>query len=137
MIVARPRTIELPTHREDQVLRLEGMQKFPDGDGYRAKLTVRSGGFGCSREFFFDVCSLVETLDALRRMDAGQPGSATLRGLWDRDHIDLEMNRRGHVTVSGELFESSEPEQMLRFAFQTDQTVLRPLLDGLQANLGA
>jgi hypothetical protein len=94
-------------------------------------LAVRSGDFSCFRRFYFDDWHLAKAIDALGAMNQGIAGEAVIRGEWEQDEIKFAMNRLGHVIVSGQLFEHSELSQSLKFAFQTDQTVLGPFLSGL------
>ena len=85
------------------------------------------------RPFYFDDDSLVDALAKLREMDAGRPESTTIRCRWDEEFLQIGSNDMGHVFVSGEIIEYSEHPQRLKFAFQTDQTVLGPLIRDLQA----
>jgi hypothetical protein len=120
--------IELRTNRDDTVLRLLNVEKFNDETGYRCDLVVRSGGFACERQFYFDGESFTDAIAALRRMIDGSSGEATIKFRYEDDFLRFEMNRLGHVFVSGELYEHSERSQSLKFAFRTDQTVLAPLV---------
>lgn len=65
-------------------------------------------------------------------MDADIPGEAIIKGEWDQDYIRIASNDMGHVFVVGELMEHSDLAQSLKFAFRTDQTVLRSLIADLQ-----
>ncbi len=129
--------VELRTNDESIALRMTGIEKFADGSGYRCDLTVRSGGLSCHRPFFFDDSSLPHAVESLRRMDQGNPGEAVIKGAWDADFIRFAMNDKGHVFVTGEIFEYSELPQSLKFAFRTDQTLLGPLICDLQLLLDA
>jgi len=129
--------IELQTHLANCALRMSNIERFTDGSGYACTLAVKSGEFSCTRRFYFDDRYLANAIDALRTMNQGVPGEATLRGHWDEDEVKLAMNRLGHVVVSGQLFEHSELSQSLKFAFRTDQTVLGPFLHELAAIRGA
>jgi hypothetical protein len=123
--------IELQTNREATTLRLSNVEKFEDKSGYRCDLAVRSGGFAYERAFYFSDWCLAQAINSIRQMMGGLPGTAELRGQWEKDFIRFEMNKLGHVKVSGELFEHSELTQSIKFAFFTDQTVFGPLLRDL------
>ena len=58
-------------------------------------------------------------------------------GRWEDDAIRFEMDRSGHVAVSGLLLENGGYTQSLKFEFMTDQTVFVPLLRDLAALHGA
>jgi len=128
-----PDIVELRTNDSTKIVRLAHIQKFHDGSGYRCELTIVSGGFSCVRPFYFDDDSLVDALAKLDEMDAGRPESTTIRCRWEEEFLQIGSNDMGHVFVSGEIIEYSERPQRLKFAFQTDQTVLGPLIRDLQA----
>jgi hypothetical protein len=124
--------IEIRTNDETKIVRFSQVEKFRDGHGYGCDLTVVSGGFSCRRPFYFDDVSLAETLPSLRSMATSLEGKCTIRGQYEADYVQLEVDGLGHVLVSGELIEHSELRQHLKFAFRTDQTVLLPLARELQ-----
>jgi hypothetical protein len=129
--------IELQTHRTVTALRLANVEKFDDGGGYRCDLSVRSGAFAYDGPFFFDDVFVVNAIAAIREMVAGRPGEAVLKGQWEDDAIRFEMNRLGHVRVSGLMLENGGSTQSLKFEFLTDQTVFGALLRDLAALHGA
>ena len=79
--------ITLQTNDDAKVLRIVDFEKFGDTSGYRCTLVVRSGGFSCERSFCFDDSHFPDAVAALQKMDAGQPGEATIKGQWDDDFI--------------------------------------------------
>jgi hypothetical protein len=126
-------TIELQTHRPATTLRLSNVEKFEDGSGYRCDLSVRSGAFAYDGPFFFHDAFVVNSMTAIKKMMAGKPGEAVLKGQYEDDAIRFQMNQLGHVTVSGLLLENGGHTQSLKFEFMTDQTVFGPLLRDLAA----
>jgi hypothetical protein len=126
-------SVELRTNDETQSLRLDDIDKMDDGSGYVCVLVVRSRGFGCERQFFFDDRFLPEFIKGLEAMHAGRPGQITLKGTWETDEVRLEMNSKGHLVVSGSVTEHSDLAQQLHFALRTDPTGLGPLIRDLQA----
>jgi len=127
--------IILQTHDDTKVLRMSDLKKFTGGSGYSCNITIRSGGFSCERPFYFDDSHFPDAIEALQKMDAGEPGEAIIKGQWDDDFIKFESNQSGHVIVTGQMQEHSELSQLLKFGFQTDQTVLGPLVRGLSVLL--
>ena len=95
--------IELATHDEARLLRLERVEKSPAHGDFYAWLTVRSGGFGYEGQLFFDTVHLSAALSALDAMAELRPGEATLTGQWSEDFVRLASNEQGHVWVTGEL----------------------------------
>lgn len=124
--------IQLRTNQPDPSLRLRDVTRFDDGSGYRAVLEVRSRGFEVSTPFYFELQPLARFLDELVAMDRVLSGSAKLKPIYEDHFIELTLTRRGRVVVRGEVFESSEHPQHLGFEFETDQTVLKPLIDELR-----
>ena len=124
--------IELQANDPAKVVRLSRIEKFRDGSGYSCELTVVSGGFSCRRRFIFDDVALAAAVPELQKMATAAPGTAVIKGQWEEDFLQIESNALGHVRVSGEIFEHSEFDQRLKFAFQTDQTILPPLARDLR-----
>jgi hypothetical protein len=129
--------IKLQTNDATKVLRLSQIEKFLDGSGYRCDLAVVSGGFSCLRQFFFDDAVLADAVPALRTMATNMRGKCVIKGQWEKDFIQLNVNGMGHVCVCGEICEYTEFTQHIKFAFRTDQTVLLPLARELQVLLDA
>jgi hypothetical protein len=123
--------IHLRTSQASTTLRLGQFTRFVDGSGCQVMLDVVSRGFAARRPFYFEVHALANFLDGLRAMDRSLTGSAMLKPSFEDDFIEFTMAPRGRVIVRGELFELSEHSQHLQFEFETDQTVLKPLIDDL------
>lgn len=122
--------IVLQTNDDKKVLRLSDFKKFEDGSGYSCKISVCSGDFSCDRPFYFDDSHFPDAIRALQQMDAGNLGEATIKGQWEDDFIKFTLDKIGHVVVVGQIFEHAELSQQLKFAFETDRTVLGPLIRG-------
>jgi hypothetical protein len=118
--------IVLQTNNESQRLELRNIRKM--GQSYQCFLVVDSRGFNATRGFYFDEHHLKMFLANLNEMDAKLEGEAILGHLFEDDQISLKGFKNGHVVVSGSLAEHSEYSQKLEFCFQTDQTVLKPLI---------
>src|SRR5262249_45948747 len=119
----------------DPSLNLVGIMRFADGSGYMATLRVRSRGFLLDRAFFFDEPGLTDFVKVLGAMVRCLSGTAELRTPYEDDYIQLALGTRGEVAVAGEVHEYSPFDQLLRFGFDTDQTVLGPLARDLEAIL--
>lgn len=126
--------LELQTNDPAKVVRLSKIEKFREGGGcqYRCELTVMSDGFSCQRTFWFDNASLSIAVPELERMATATAGTAVISQQFEPDFLQFESNEMGHVWVSGEIIELSEFDQRLKFAFQTDQTILPPLARDLR-----
>lgn len=129
-------TLELQTNDPAKVVRLSRIKRYSDGSGYSCELTIVSGGFSCRRPFVFDDAALSAAVPQLQKMATAAPGTAIIKGQWEQDFLQIESNALSHVTVSGEVFEHSEFDQRLKFAFQTDETILAPLVEDLQTLQG-
>ena len=124
--------IELQTNCSNPTLWLSNVEKI-GSDAFSCQLWVHSGPFTCETSFCFDTYSLVEAIASFQHMIDGSPGEATIRYRHEPGFIRFKMNQLGHVIVNGELFDLGLPQQMLKFAFQTDQTVLAPLVRDLSS----
>ena len=121
--------IQLRTNQTDETLRLGNVERYADGSGYRTVLQVRSRGFEVTVPFYFEPHPLNRFLEDLVAMDRSLSGSAKRKPLYEDALIELTLTHRGGVVVKGEMFEHSEHSQYLKFEFETDQTVLTPLID--------
>jgi len=128
--------IQLRTNQTDPSLSLRDVTRFEDGSGYRAILEARSRGYEVRTPFYFEVQPLTQFLDQLVMMDRTVTGSAKLKPLYEDHFIELTLTSRGRVVVRGEVYEYSEHSQHLRFEFETDQTVLKPLIEQLRECVG-
>ncbi len=125
-------TIILQTHTTNPALEFRSIEVYADGSGAGCYLVVQSGGFRAERPFYVEQWSLKQFITQLNTLDQSLEGTATLRPLYEDDWIKLEVTKLGHVIVTGELFEHTAEPQSFRFAFTTDQTCLRPLVDDWQ-----
>lgn len=132
-----PHQLDLKTNKDDAVFRMTEIEKFRDRSGYKCQLLIHSGGFAYDGSFYFDEEHLLAAVEALRKMDTTLSGEAVLKGAWDEDHFKITVNEKGHVIVSGALFQHGDLPQALKFAFRTDQTVLKPFGEDLAALLTA
>lgn len=91
-------------------------------------MIVESRGFCAARFFYFDEYYLKLFLEKIIEMDLKFEGQAVLKNEFEDDQISIVCEKTGHIIVSGSLFEHSEYSQNLTFCFQTDQTVLKHLI---------
>ena len=124
--------IVLRTNQSDPFLAMRGVQRFAGDGGYRVVLEVNSRGYQVRTPFYFETSSLDRFIEQLDGLDRTLRGEAVLRPVYEKHFIELTMTRTGRVVVRGEVFEYSEHGQQLCFEFETDQTVLRPLIDDLR-----
>ena len=118
--------ILLQTNSESKRLEFRSIHKT--GQDYACFLVVESRGFSAARSFYFDEHHLTQFVEYLHIMESALEGEATLRHSFEEDRILFKVFRNGHVIVSGFLVEHSECAQQLNFCYETDQTVLKPLL---------
>jgi len=120
----------LATNMPGASLSFRALTRFSDDSGYATVLAVESEPFAGSIPFSFQPHSLKVFLGELRTLNETLRGTATLKPIWERQFVCLRSDGRGHVIVAGELeFE----DQQLRFAFETDQTCLAPLIRDVEA----
>ena len=129
--------ILLRTNQRDPSLAMRNVQRFADGSGFRVVLDVVSRDFRVRTPLYFEQWPLTQFIDQLVGMDRSLSGSAKLKPLHEDHFIELTLTRTGRVVVHGNVFEHSEHAQHLEFEFETDQTVLKPLIEDLKQCLGA
>jgi hypothetical protein len=132
--------VTLRTQTENPRLALRQITWTGEPAGFSAVLDLWSDDFGARKQFWFTRWGVEQFLAALRVMDSSLSGAAVLGDEHEPDHFSLKVTATGRVVVSGELFRFGACEQRLEFGFETDQTVLAPLiaeLDGLLAHVAA
>ncbi|MBA4388364.1 MAG: hypothetical protein C0404_10310 [Verrucomicrobia bacterium] len=123
-------TIELLSN-DQPLIRLEQIELFDDGSGAKGLLTINSGHFSCSGyPFYFD--EFIPFCRQIPEMYKTLKGKTELRLRYERDVIELEMDKLGHVIVRG-LIDSGSDQQQLKFHFVTDQTCLSSLVASVEA----
>jgi len=120
----------LETNATDPALILRDCHRL-DARAFECELYVRSSGFVAERRFWFEDPEFDEFRRQLGEMDRALQGAAELRTRYEENCFRLEVHARGTVTVSGTLREYGAMEQLLHFAFTTDQTVLAPFVRDL------
>ena len=132
-----PAAVDLVTHDPEKQLSLANVRFAGSREYLVADLSVRSRGFGCEGyPFHFDRFHAERLLAVLEEMDRGGVTEAFLKDEWERDYLKFSNDRLGHVTVTGEVI-VDWPEHRLVFTLETDQTVLRPLIDRFRDALEA
>lgn len=122
--------INLQTNSQSKQLEFQNIKKL--GNSYECFLIVNSRGFCVARSFSFSDYYLKLFFENISEMNFAFAGEAILKnGDYDDDYISITCEETGHIFVSGELIEYSEHPQSLNFCFQTDQTVLSPLISDI------
>jgi hypothetical protein len=107
------------------------IEKFNDGSGYTSRLSVGSGRFSCSgHPFYFD--DLKGFTSSLTHAFAQVVGKARLGHNYEKDFVEIEILRGGHVKATGFIQVFEPDRQELRFCFVCDQTFLPDLLSSLK-----
>jgi hypothetical protein len=100
-------------------------------EGYTFDVRIHSGDFAAKQMFFLYTTSLEQFLRKLEKMATRLSGTVELKDEYENHYVRMELDRLGHVTVTGELWYPSHLEQHLKFGFETDQTCLQPLFNDL------
>lgn len=118
--------IVLRTYRDDQALHLSKITR----DSF--VLHVSSSGFSGSSTFYdYDSDTISRFVDKLAGLALSGSGLAELVDI-EGNELRFELNKLGHLEVSGKLIPHSIPHQMLEFGFLTDQTCLAPFVADLK-----
>jgi hypothetical protein len=124
--------IVLATNTDNPRLEFRDCEKFGDDSGFKTDVFVRSGDFALQTTFYFEKFPLTECIKSLSEMAESLTGSAILKPMWEDDFIMFEMLDLGHLSVTGKFTQHSPYEQKMKFGFETDQTAVRPLSEGLK-----
>jgi hypothetical protein len=103
--------------------------RFSDGR-YQSLLSINSGEFSCSNHpfYFNDLESFTKSvLQAYDKIE----GNASLGDVYEEEFIEISVDKRGIIEVSGFIVDYKEPRQEMHFAFKSDQTFLPELLGTL------
>jgi hypothetical protein len=125
--------IKLQTQTDNPSLELRNVAKFPNSSDFQSFLVVKSSGFMVERPFYFENSQLQVFIEDLSKIDVTLKGKAVLKPQFEDDFICLEGDGKGHVIVTGEVYEHSETSQVLKFCFITDQTFIKPFLSALKS----
>ena len=123
--------ILFPSNTAGEYFELVDLKRFADNSGYGALLRVQSRDFNAEIPFYFEKTCFEEFRQAVLALDKTLAGKAVLKPFYDPEFISLEMQKHGHLLVSGELFEHSETPQHLKFQFLSDQSQLKRLIEDL------
>lgn len=126
--------VKLQTNDPEKQLSLHNLRHAGDPNYLVADLRVRSRGLSCDYEFYFDRFHADRLVLDLERMDGGAAGDTVLKQEWGSDHLRFQKDALGRVAVSGELVAQGS-DHHFAFKIETDQTVLKPLIDGLREAL--
>jgi hypothetical protein len=124
--------VELKTNDARKALVFENWKYDTKGEGYVFDIRVHSGDFAAKHPMFFLYRTCFEQfLRKLEKMATRLSGTVELKDEYENHYIKMELDRLGHVTVTGELWYLATLEQHLKFGFETDQTCLQPLFNDL------
>jgi hypothetical protein len=115
----------------EQFVRIDEVERFPDGSGYVGRISLRSGSFAVhALRFYF--ANLDEFLSQTRRLYDTLSGSAELRHQWERNHLSITAASRGHILLAGHFEFFDGEKQRLEFGFTSDQTFLPAFIASLE-----
>src|SRR5581483_2142515 len=105
-------------------------QDYWDGNWLRSEIEVVVGGFRGWVAELLRAEELVEFGDQLARLLDTFQGTAEFRTMEQWLALTITSDRRGHLTLSGELRDEPGLGNTLSFPLEYDQTFFRPMLDG-------
>jgi len=97
-------------------------------------LTAKSGDFSGTSHFCVQTDEIEAFCNALMKMHVSLSGSARLGDNDSDGFVNLEMQERGHLKVSGQIGDSHEGHY-ITFEFLTDQTCIPPFVSDFKALL--
>ena len=131
MSVVAESSIELQVSPNEYVCLAE-VERFSDGSGFVANLSLRSGAF-CLKDYRFFFDGLERFLTDLQQLYQSLSGSARLQTRFEEPYFELSASPRGRVWVHGHIVFSAD--HRLDFGFMTDQTFLPPMISSVEAVL--
>jgi hypothetical protein len=124
--------VELKTNDARKTLVFENWKYQTKGtEGYVFDIRLLSGDFAAKQMFFIYRTSLEQFLRNIEKMITRLSGTIELKEEYESHYVRMELDRLGHVNVTGELWYFAPLEQHLKFGFETDQTCLQPLFNDL------
>jgi hypothetical protein len=124
--------VELKTNDPRKILIFDNWKYSCKGtESYSFDISILSGDFAAKQMFWLYQTSFEQFLRKLEKMATRLSGSVELRMEYENPYVKMEIDRLGHVTVTGEFWYHAPLEQHLKFGFETDQTCLQPLFKGL------
>jgi hypothetical protein len=120
--------VNLNVFGEELAFSLNDVDVLSTGD-ISTRLTLHSGCFMAAKTIIFEHAVMERFIHDIQVMDRDLAGTAELEGMHEHDRIRFQIDHRGGVRVSGIIYQDGNvfPDQELRFAFDADQTCLRPL----------
>lgn len=103
-------------------------------DYFTFNIKVQSGEFAGSSHFCISKENILSIVEVLSKMYETLSGCCKINDNDSDAHINLEMDKLGHIHVTGQIGGSHE-EHSMKFKYGTDQTVLRGLIQNLKLNL--
>ncbi len=118
-------------HDPSHFIRIASIEKYDDGSGFTALLSVQSGALACmGHPFYFD--DLKGFAKDMAKLSKTLTGFAKLGPEYEPEFIRFEATTLGHMTVSGEIREFTSSGQLLKFSFSTDQSYLPAFLKSIE-----
>lgn len=104
-------------------------------EGYSTfNIRVQSGEFAGASHFCIPKDSILSTVEALSKMRENLTGYSEISDSDSDAHIDLEIDKLGHICMTGQIGGSHE-EHSMKFKLITDQTILSGLIQKLRSTL--
>jgi hypothetical protein len=103
-----------------------------DGNWLRSEVEVVVGGFRGRVAEVLRADELAEFSSQLARLIDTLQGTAEFRTMEHWLELTVTSDRRGHLTLSGELRDEPGLGNILSFSLEYDQTYFRPMSDGLR-----
>lgn len=97
-------------------------------------IKVKSGEFAGASNFCISKENILSVIEALSKMHEQLTGYCEISDSDSDAHITIEMDKLGHMSMTGQIGGSHE-EHYMKFKYITDQTVLINLIQMLKAFL--
>jgi hypothetical protein len=97
-------------------------------------IKVKSGEFAGASNFCISKENILSVIEALSKMHEQLTGYCEISDSDSDAHITIEMDKLGHMRMTGQIGGSHE-EHYMKFKYITDQTVLINLIQMLKALL--
>ncbi len=125
-------TIAFQTNDSEKLVQLDSLYTVQSSITF--SLQVRSGDFGGRSSFCVTHTQLQVFIEEIENLGQSLAGRVTLHDCDSDAFITLEGIKFGRIAVVGQVGGTHE-DQFLRFRFETDQTILRPLQEQIRGVL--
>ncbi|MFH0897949.1 MAG: hypothetical protein V1855_00020 [bacterium] len=102
-----------------------------ENDYFHLMIQIKSGMFSGASEFCISKGNIIKIIKTLKNMHETLKGSCVISDFDSDGHITIEMQKLGHICISGQMG-GTHQDHYMTFKFMTDQSILPNLIKNLK-----